>query len=200
MGALQVTSFLAATAALAAPAAPRAQDGGLAGWRQVEQGVADTSPLSADLRVQPLELRYPFGFDTVYQGRLTDQYGASRDYFARRDGALTAVFPRSIYTEMGNGVRSVDVPPGTVYYIGDLPPELADQAGGPAPLLVPPTMQRPPTALAIGPDISREVPFTLEVERLAAGRRAQLADELLHAAAAAEKTRRAERSDGQAVR
>lgn len=95
----------------AAQADPRA-------LRPVEQGVADTGPLSANRRVVPLDLRVPSGFDRVYQfGR------GSSSKFARMNGGLTAVFPRSTYADRGTGTTA-EIPPGTVFYVGKLPDAL----------------------------------------------------------------------------
>lgn len=86
--------------------------------RPVDQGVADTGPLSANRRVVPLDLRVPAGFDRVYQ------FGQGRSSkFARVNGGLTAVFPRSTYNDRGFGT-TVEIPPGTVFYVGKLPDAL----------------------------------------------------------------------------
>jgi len=159
------------------------------GLEKVQQGVGDVGPLGVDMRLQPLDLRLPVGFDAVYRGRTTDAFGAESDYFVRRHGAVSAVFPRSIYTEVGEGVRSADVPPGTVYYIGDLPAHLLGDAGSPFGLTPPPAEQRSPMPLASASDALAQIPFDEGVERLAAQRRADIAAELILRAAAAEKRR-----------
>lgn len=83
--------------------------------RPVEQGVADTGPLSANRRVVPLDLRVPSGFDRVYQ------FGpSSSGKFARRSGGITAVFSRSTYAAGPSG-SVPEIPPGTVFYVGKLP-------------------------------------------------------------------------------
>jgi|GEM_PF-1631253 len=84
----------------------------------VEQGVADTGPLSANRRVVPLDLRVPSGFDRVYK------FGqGSSSKFARRSGGITAVFPRSTYIGSTSGLVAL-IPPGTVFYVGKLPDSL----------------------------------------------------------------------------
>jgi hypothetical protein len=154
------------------------------GLVKVQQGVGDVGPLHVDLRVQPLDLRSPLGYDAVYRGQTTNSFGVSTDYFARISGAVTAVFPHSVYTELGDGIRSADVPAGTVYYIGALPPELAGQPEPP-----PRVIQRPPIPVASGPDVFTELPFDPAIERLSAQHRADLAADLIHRAAEAEKAR-----------
>jgi hypothetical protein len=96
----------------------------------VEQGVGDVGPASRSLRVAPLDLRQPSDFDRVYRipsgvgpgvgrGGLLAPPGPG-DRFARVNGAVTAVFPRSQYTVTSRGLVP-DVPAGTVFYIGRLP-------------------------------------------------------------------------------
>lgn len=103
--------LLAATLALA----PRA----LAQLERVEAGFSDVSSLSEPRRVLPVDLREPVGFDAVY--RLT-RHGPAGDVqsFARANGGITAVFPRSVYVPTRAG-WSADIPPGTVFYIGEIP-------------------------------------------------------------------------------
>ena len=69
------------------------------------------------------DLGIPDAWDRLY--RMTGQHG---DLFARRNGALTAVFPRSDYVRGRDGVVSV-VPPNTVYVIGEPPAWLLRQFG-----------------------------------------------------------------------
>lgn len=100
----------------------------------VEQGVADLGPLSQSLRVEQPDLRAPAGFDQVY--RLHSPSGES--FYARIGGGVVAVFPRSVYVPTRRGLLA-DIPPGTVFYIGGLPPVYNDQPGisalPPSPLL-----------------------------------------------------------------
>lgn len=160
------------------------QDGPPAGWVRVQQGVADAGPLHVDLRVQPVELRAPMDYDSVYRGTAPNGYGGTTEYFARISGAVTAVFPQSVYIDTAEGVRSAVVPPGTVYYIGELPDDLLGEA--PAPVRIP---QRQPTPLASAPDFASEVPFDAPTERILADRRAEVAADLIRRAAVAEKSR-----------
>lgn len=86
----------------------------------VDQGFADTNPLSASTRVLQRDLRAPSGFDRVYR-----LYGSgSGEMYARASGGLTAVFPRSAYRSTSRGIVA-EVPAGTVYYIGKLPNTLS---------------------------------------------------------------------------
>ena len=84
----------------------------------VEEAVADTGPLSASERLMPQDLRVPASFDRVY--RLSGKAGQ----FARVNGAITAVFPRSQYVVTSSGAVP-EIPPGTTFYIGGLPEGLA---------------------------------------------------------------------------
>lgn len=94
--------------------------------RQIDQGLADQTPLSASTRVVPLDLRQPVGFDQLFQltgpgGRLeTRGLPLSSGLFFRFSGALTATFPRSVYSETPAGLQPM-IPPGTVFSIGQKP-------------------------------------------------------------------------------
>lgn len=84
-------------------------------FREVSPGGVDLSPLMNDNEFRPVDLRVPMGFERLYE--IVDSGGL----FARRSGAVTAVFDRSIY-----GWNSMPlVPPGTIYYVGSLPVDLA---------------------------------------------------------------------------
>ena len=83
----------------------------------VDGRVEDVSVLSTSLRVNPLGLGLPAGFDKVYR------VPGSTDMFMRGNGALYALFDQSVYSSHG-GVSSAEVPPSTVFYIGGLPAEL----------------------------------------------------------------------------
>ncbi len=159
-------------------------DGPPAGWVRVQQGVADAGPLHVDMRVQPLELRDPMDYDSVYRWTGSDGTGGTTEYFARISGAVTAVFPQSVYIDAAEGVRSAVVPPGTVYYIGELPENL--RGDPPPPIRI---AQRQPTQLSSAPDFSKEVPFDAATESVLAARRAAAAAELIRLAAVAEKSR-----------
>jgi hypothetical protein len=83
-------------------------------FRAIEEGFDDVSPQAQSTRLQPFDGRIPLDFTRVYE--IVDAPGM----LARRSGALTAVFPRSIY----NADASAPIPPGTVFYVGDLPVNL----------------------------------------------------------------------------
>jgi len=84
----------------------------------VDQRFQDLNPLATSLRSLPTDLRQPSNFDRVYRVRTPG--GAQDEQFARVSGALTALFPRSEYTQTKRGTRA-DVPAGTIFYIGGLP-------------------------------------------------------------------------------
>jgi hypothetical protein len=95
-------------------------------WRldeQVEAGFDDLGLLSRSSRIPMADLRRPDAWDRVY--RMTAERG---DLFARRNGGLTAVFPRSDYVFGRDGEVAV-VPADTIYVIGDPPPWLLRQLG-----------------------------------------------------------------------
>jgi len=95
-------------------------------WRldeQVEAGFDDLGLLSRSSRIPMADLRRPDAWDRVY--RMTAERG---DLFARRNGGLTAVFPRSDYILGRDGEVAV-VPADTIYVIGDPPPWLLRQLG-----------------------------------------------------------------------
>lgn len=178
--------LLAATVgamALAGGSPPSSVGGQPAGMVKVDQGFADVGPLQADMRLAPLDLRMPTDYDAVYRGMAANGYGGSTEYFARISGAVTAVFPQSVYLQLKDGSHVADVPPGTVYYIGDLPEELT---GSPAPEPLPITARRP-TRVGSSPDSLTELPFDARIEGISAQRRADIAAELIRRAAEAEK-------------
>ncbi|MEQ8769601.1 MAG: hypothetical protein RIB60_03720 [Phycisphaerales bacterium] len=100
---------------------PRAR--GVEALQPVEAGSVDSSPLAGSMQVLPIDLRQPTGFDEVYQ--INTGRGSA---FARMDGALRAVFPRSEYGLGPNGVES-QIPAGTTWVIGDTPTWYADRFG-----------------------------------------------------------------------
>ncbi|MFI4897807.1 MAG: hypothetical protein ACIARR_08275 [Phycisphaerales bacterium JB059] len=83
----------------------------------VDQGVADVSPLSESLRLELLDMRVSDGFTRVYR---LEGINGWQDQYVRRDGAITAVFPQSVYlpAEYGGGIA---IPAGTVFLIGAPP-------------------------------------------------------------------------------
>jgi len=95
-------------------------------WRldeQVEAGFDDLGLLSRSTRIPMADLRIPDAWDRVY--RMTAERG---DLFARRNGGVTAVFPRSDYVLGRDGEVAV-VPADTIYVIGEPPPWLLRQLG-----------------------------------------------------------------------
>jgi hypothetical protein len=77
----------------------------------VEQGVADRGGIETSTRVLPVDLRLPTGFGVVYRSPEGD------GRLMRGNGALFAVFPRSLYRRTAMGAVPV-VPAGVVYSIG----------------------------------------------------------------------------------
>jgi len=117
---------------------------GVEGLRRIDPGTADLSPNGASLRILPDVLRPPTGFEQLYavpQGAPigsrapgtvapgTDFSGSGERYFARADGGVVAVFPRSVYvpTQAGNIPL---IPPGTVFHIGSPESILGERSGG----------------------------------------------------------------------
>lgn len=80
----------------------------------VEQGVADVDPAATSMRYVDPGLRQESDFELVHR------LPGDEARFARRAGAVTAVFPRSEYYAMRKGVLTA-IPGGTVFYIGALP-------------------------------------------------------------------------------
>lgn len=83
-------------------------------FREISPGFADVNPQMADGLFRPVDLRAPMGFDRLYE------IVGSDGLYARRSGAVTAVFDRSVYARDASAL----VPPGTIYYLGDLPVDL----------------------------------------------------------------------------
>lgn len=114
-------------AMLALPA--HAQTSGTRGLQPVEPMVGDLGPLGVSQKILPRDMRQPTGFDRVYRvpgaatgvavapGLATAQGDAK---FARKSGAITAVFGRSEYYRTDDGIATA-IPAGTVYYIGKMP-------------------------------------------------------------------------------
>lgn len=110
--------------------------GQIKGLTPVDAGRPDMSPFSLSFRRLQMDLRLPLGFDQVYQidpappllGAVGRPTGAPR--FARRSGALTAVFPRSEYQSTEDGVKVI-VPADTRFHIGRMDGGLTP--AGPAP-------------------------------------------------------------------
>jgi hypothetical protein len=86
----------------------------------ITPGLVDVTPSAVDLFIQPLILEEDSNFERVY--RLDPDvrfFGREGPGFARRRGAITAVFPRSVYVPLGGGVSHAAIPPGTVFMIGE---------------------------------------------------------------------------------
>ena len=115
-------------------------------FREVTPGSSDLSPLMTDNEFRPVDLRSPMGFERLYE--IVDSGGL----FARRHGAITAVFDRGVY-----GWNSMPlVPPGTIYYVGPLPVDLARPGffGSSLPFAeeaAAPSMHRVPSELVVRP-------------------------------------------------
>jgi len=120
--ALAAVLALAASAGAQAPG-QRPQPG--SGLVPVEQTVGDVGPLRHGLRLAPVDLRSPSGFDNVYRlpGSSHGVPGGivtPGDQLVRANGAVTAVFSRSQYSVTKSGLLP-DIPAGTVFRIGRLP-------------------------------------------------------------------------------
>lgn len=98
--------------ALAAPA--WGQDSEADRFREVEAGFEDVSPRAVSTLVRPVDMRVPTNFERVYE------VIGSGGLYARRAGAVTAVFDRSLYAGAGTPL----IPAGTVFYLGSLPVDL----------------------------------------------------------------------------
>jgi hypothetical protein len=86
-----------------------------------------------DLR-QDLRMQNDFG--TVYRFTAPNPYGGpgntGQTMFMRIEGGTTAVFPQSVYVPTRQGEIPL-VPPGTTFYIGDLPRPWMSQHEAPPP-------------------------------------------------------------------
>ncbi|MFN0012293.1 MAG: hypothetical protein ACKVS8_11695 [Phycisphaerales bacterium] len=87
--------------------------------RKVEQTEADVGPLRTSNRVQPPDLLQPRGFREVYQIP-RDSPSKYAGWFARVDGGVIAVFPRSQYDMTKEGTKPL-VPPATEFFLGSVP-------------------------------------------------------------------------------
>lgn len=89
--------------------------------QRVDQGFSDVGPSQVSQRDLGADLRVPTGFGDVYRVQGGSKWGRrSPDSFARIDGGVVAVFPRSVYTETQKGVVP-EIPPGTIFYLGHAP-------------------------------------------------------------------------------
>ena len=87
----------------------------------VDQGVEDRGGFEKSLRVLPLDMRVPTGFQQVYRvpGR--------EDLLMRGNGALYAVFPRSVYQR--TPVGAVPIVPADVHFSIGMPGGFAYPGG-----------------------------------------------------------------------
>lgn len=126
-----------AAAVVAAPGLTHAQPGSIINQpsgvpaptlTRVEQNVADVDPLGVSFRQLSTDLRQPTGFRDVFRIDNANLDGPRYGYsnpshatmLARVDGAVTAVFPQSVYMPTRKGSVAM-IPPGTIFYIGGLP-------------------------------------------------------------------------------
>lgn len=96
------------------------------GWNfrdRAEPGTEDMGVLSESLRLMPLDLRIADDWGDLY--RIESDYGT---LYARRAGAVTAVFPQSNYVDLGFGAMPT-IPADTVFVIGEPSPSLLRQLG-----------------------------------------------------------------------
>ncbi len=113
-----------ALACLVGPAIAQAYVGPLPGIEAepIAPGTTDTGPLARSTTMEPVDLRRPSGFNQVFLLQTEDPNAS--DLFARADGAVTALFSRSVYDRTG-----ARIPPGTQFVIGDIPDWLARSLG-----------------------------------------------------------------------
>ncbi|MCA9287919.1 MAG: hypothetical protein KDA05_04995, partial [Phycisphaerales bacterium] len=126
-------------------------------WRLIDQGWEDIDPLARSLFHARPDLRSATGFGDVFD------LGDGR--FARVDGGLVAVFPRSTYAGTVTGLVPT-IPPGTVFYIGTPAPAAAERRD---------PFRPPPGSTFAGHAVGRPpeaTPASLRAENLFAGRRA----------------------------
>lgn len=88
----------------------------------VEAGVEDRGALSDSLHVEQTNMRQDHAFEKLYK------IAGSDDVYVRKSGGLSAVFRTSAYVQTPRGDVPI-VPAGTVYYIGEIPPQLVQQLG-----------------------------------------------------------------------
>jgi hypothetical protein len=103
--------ILAAAMLQDAPKAPAAAGPLRPALEAVEQGTEDRGGLDATLRVQRIDLRLPTGFGDVYR------VPGSSEKLMRGNGALFAIFGRSLYARPSGGALPI-TPAGTIYSIG----------------------------------------------------------------------------------
>ena len=107
-------------------------------FREIEQGVEDTSPFGTTRRVFRADLRVPSNFEKVYRVDPSVRFAPGvrapsngSGLFARVSGGLVAVYSRGQYQTTRRGT-SIDIPTDTVFLIGDPRRLLAPAPMGPA--------------------------------------------------------------------
>lgn len=88
----------------------------------VDAGVEDRGALSDSLKLEQVDMRQDYSFEKLYR------VAGSDDIYVRKSGGLSAIFKTSQYVQTSNGEIPI-VPAGTVYCIGEIPPELIQQLG-----------------------------------------------------------------------
>jgi hypothetical protein len=91
--------------------------------QMLEAGIEDRGGIEKSLRVLPVDMRLPTAFQSVYRVPAAGPFGgpagatSSDASMMRGNGALFAVFPRSLYRRTVAGNIPL-TPAGTVYHIG----------------------------------------------------------------------------------
>ena len=91
--------------------------------QMLEAGIEDRGGIEKSLRVLPVDMRLPTAFQSVYRVPAGGSFGgpagatSSDASMMRGNGALFAVFPRSLYRRTVAGNIPL-TPAGTVYHIG----------------------------------------------------------------------------------
>jgi len=115
---IAATLLLSLAALTSAPLPAAAAQSSAAPLTPLDQFFEDADPLAASLRLRFTDPRLPVGFQQVYRG--------PDDLLMRVDGAVVALFPRSVYALGRRGVVPL-VPPGTVFHIGASPEQLLER-------------------------------------------------------------------------
>jgi hypothetical protein len=119
-GVLRVMGVMGVIGVIIGVAAPGLAQSGEASslLRRVEPGIEDVGSRGIGRSNLFVDLRGGVGFRDVYTFRRESAFGSSRSMFLRKSGAVSAVFPRSAYTEGAGGLRPT-IPAGTIFYMGD---------------------------------------------------------------------------------
>jgi hypothetical protein len=152
---MRITPVIPAAAALAAMAATALAQSTQppAGSQRIDPGIGDVGALPGVSRIDlRRDLRMDSGFGTVYRLDSPRPFagpGQTQSMFFRIDGGLTAVFPSSVYVPTMQGLMP-EVPPGTTFYIGQLPSSL-----------LPPPPPRPRSPLQVDLSVSAQQPAAI---------------------------------------